>query len=446
MLRIHTIQNAEQAKKYYSVSDYFMETPGEWLGDGAKQLGLAGRAKREDFERLCDNIDPLHGGSLTQKTIEGRRVGWDFNFNATKSVSLALELTGDKRVIEAHKEAVLYAMERVERDIETRVRAGGRNENRTTANLVGMQVVHRTTRPNKDDQLPDMSLHSHVVVFNATYDRAEQKWKAAEIGQVKHDAPYYEAIYHNRLAANLQQLGYGIRRKDKAFEVAGVSDELVRKFSRRTAEIEKMKAFLEEKYGVTVGDEAKAKLGATTRMHKVDVREDNLTAYWVSRLTEKEKQQLKGLIGKPSYRSSDAEAVRFAVGHLFERQSVVEERKLYEVAIRYGIGSVTPEGVQAEAMRQGVLLKDRQATTREVLEEERRVIAFARDGRGTCRPMAGPRFPAAPEGSRRIPATASCSAATRRSSGRAGRRPSGLRVPEERGKAVRPVRPEGWWR
>lgn len=387
MLRIHTIQNAEAAKKYYSLSDYFMETPGEWLGNGALQLGLHGRAKREDFEMLCDNLDPLHGGSLTPLTRDGRRVGWDFNFNATKSVSLALELTGDKRVIEAHKEAVRYAMQCIEADMETRVRAGGRNENRTTGNLVGMQVVHRTTRPNKDDQLPDMSLHSHVVVFNATRDPVERKWKAAEIGQVKHDAPYYEAIYHNRLAANLQQVGYGIRRKDKAFEIEGISDELVRKFSRRSAEIEKMKAFLEDKYGVAIGDEAKSKLGATTRMHKVDVREENLTAYWVSRLTDKEKQQLKGLIGKPTYRSNDAQAVRFAIGHMFERKSVVDERRLYEAAIRQGIGSVTPEGVQAEAKRQGVLLKDRQATTREVLEEERRVIAFARDGRGTCRPM-----------------------------------------------------------
>ena len=109
-----------------------------------------------------------------------RLVG-DFNFNATKSVSLALELTGDKRVIEAHKEAVRYAMAAIETDMETRVRVGGKNENRTTGNIIGMQVVHRTTRPNKDDQLPDMSLHSHVVMFNATHDPVERKWKAAEI-------------------------------------------------------------------------------------------------------------------------------------------------------------------------------------------------------------------------------------------------------------------------
>ena len=69
---------------------------------------------------------------------------------------------------------------------------------------------------------------------------------------------------------------------------------------------------------------------------------------------------------------------------MFERKSVVDEKRLYETAIRHGIGSVTPEGVQEEAKRQGLLLKDGEATTRQVLAEEGRVIGFARDGRGTC--------------------------------------------------------------
>ena len=35
-------------------------------------------------------------------------------------------------------------------------------------------------------------------------------------------------------------------------------------------------------------------------------------------------------------------------------------------------------------------MRDGQATTKEVLAEEGRVIAFARDGRGTCRPLRSP--------------------------------------------------------
>jgi conjugative relaxase-like TrwC/TraI family protein len=387
MLRIHQIGDADAAKQYYTTSDYFLETPGVWVGKGAELLGLSGRSDRRDFDNLCDNINPATGLPLTVVTRDGRRTGWDFNFNATKSVSIARELLGDELIEAAHREAVDYAIQQVEAAMETRVRIGGRDEDRQTGNLVGMHVIHRTTRPNQDDQLPDMSLHSHVVVFNATWDSAESRWKAAQIGQIKHDAPYYEAIYHNRLAGNLRELGYGIRRKDRAFEVAGISDELIKRFSRRTETIEKTQKEIEKEHGGPIGAEAKARLGATTRLHKVDVREYDLNRYWVSRLTDAEEQQLANLIGQPSYESSHERAVEFAIGHMFERRSVVDERRLYEAALRNGIGSVDVEGVQAECLRQGVLLKGGEATTRDVLAEEGRIIAFAREGRGTMRPL-----------------------------------------------------------
>jgi conjugative relaxase-like TrwC/TraI family protein len=390
MLRIHQIANAAAAKAYYTTSDYFLDTPGEWLGKGAAMLGLSGRCDQRDFNDLCDNINPTTGLPLTVVTRDGRRTGWDFNFNATKSVSIARELVGDIRIEEAHREAVDYAIGEVEKDMATRVRIGGKDDDRLTGNLVGMHVIHRTTRPNEDDQLPDMSLHSHVVVFNATFDPVENRWKAAQIGQIKHDAPYYEALYHNRLASNLRELDYGIRRKDKAFEITGISDELVQKFSRRTATVEATKELIEKKYGVTISPEAKAKLGATTRLHKLDIREDDLAHYWVSRLTDDERSQLSSLEGQPSYISNDRQGVEFAIAHLFERNSVVDERRLYETAIRHGIGSVTPEGVQAEAKQQGVLTKAGEATTREVLAEESRIIQFALSGRGSMRPLGVP--------------------------------------------------------
>ena len=102
-----------------------------------------------------------------------------------------------------------------------------------------------------------------------------------------------------------------------------------------------------------------------------------------------QQRELRGLVGQDCYESTEKEAVRYAIGHLFERKSVVDERKVYETAIRHGIGSVTPEGVQAEARRQGLLVKGGEATTREVLAEEGRVIAFAREGRGCVAPIRG---------------------------------------------------------
>jgi conjugative relaxase-like TrwC/TraI family protein len=375
------------AKAYYRQSDYYATTPGEWLGSGAKRLGLDDRTSPEQFDSLADNLDPRTGKSLTTYTRDKRRVGLDMTFNSTKSVGIARELAGpenagDPRIEEAHREAVAYTVGLIEKDMQARVRVGGRTDNRTTGNLVAYRVTHRDTRISADDGKPDPSLHDHCFIFNATYDPVERKWKAAEIGQIKHDAPFYEAIYHNRLASNLRTLGYGIRREGKAFEVAGISRDLIQKFSRRTAYIESVAG----KLGIK-NPKSKDKLGATTRLGKAKELADDLNAYYVSRLTDKEREQLADLEGKKSYASNERDAVAYAIGHEFERKSVVEERKLYETALRHGIGSVTPDGVMAESHRQGVLLKDGEATTRAVLAEESRIIALAREGRGTMRPL-----------------------------------------------------------
>ena len=124
--------------------------------------------------------------------------------------------------------------------------------------------------------------------------------------------------------------------KDKAFEVEGVSDELVKKFSRRRAYIDKVAA----KLGIDSGAGRDA-LGASTRLGKTKNLADDLGGYWLSRMTMVENRSLTQLIGQPSYVSNEREAVEFAIGHMFERSSVVDERRLYEAAIRYGIGSVT---------------------------------------------------------------------------------------------------------
>lgn len=401
MLRTSWFQNAAAAKAYYRASDYLSTTPAEWLGKGAAILGVTGATSPDQFDSLADNLHPQTGEQLTTYTRDNRRVGLDMTFNAVKSVSLARELAGesnagDSRIEQAHREAVKYTVGLIEQDMQARVRTGGANGNRTTGNLVAYRVTHRDTRINADDQMPDPNLHDHCFIFNATYDPVEQKWKAAEIGQIKHDAPFYEAVYANRLAGNLKGLGYGIERKGKAYEIAGVSQELRDKFSRRTKYIEKVAA----KLGIEK-PESKSKLGATTRLGKTKEVADDLNGYYAGRLTPEEKQQLATLQGRPSREVTAEQSVAYAIGHEFERRSVVDEKRLYETALRYGVGCVTPEGIQAEAKRQGLLTKNREATTKAVLAEEQRIIAFARDGRGTCRAMeAGTRLGESPNNTR----------------------------------------------
>lgn len=388
MLRTHWMTSARAAVNYLALSDYYATSPGDLLGKGFEHLEIGNMSPRDVMEYLAHNLDPATGKLLRPHAREGGRIGMDFTFNAPKSVTLARELggeenAGDPEVEAAHREAVAYAMRQIEADMKTRVRVGKADEDRVTGNLFAYRVTHRDTRINAEDQRPDPHLHDHVFVMNLTYDPFEEKYKAAQVADIKHDANYYEAIYMNRLAHNLKGLDYGIRRDKKAFEVQGIDRPLIEKFSRRTKYIEKVT----EKLGIK-NPESKAKLGATTRLGKTDELVEDLNGYFVSRLTEEEKGKLQHLKGLPSYESTDEKAVQYTIDHEFYRQSVVEEKKLYETALRHGIGSVTPEGIQEEAKLQGVLLKDKQATHKFVLEEESRIIDFAREGKGTMRPLA----------------------------------------------------------
>ena len=85
------------------------------------RLGLAGEAKRDDFIRLAANETP-EGDSLTERTKEKRRAGYDFTFSVPKSVSLYLAETGDRTVEGMIQAAFEETMADIERRMEARVR------------------------------------------------------------------------------------------------------------------------------------------------------------------------------------------------------------------------------------------------------------------------------------------------------------------------------------
>ncbi len=94
----------------------------------------------------------------------------------------------------------------------------------------------------------------------------------------------------------------------------------------------------------------------------------------------------------PPDENASARALEYAVGHVFERRSVVPERQLLATALRHGVGQATVEQVHRQADASELIVGQRagrkMVTTREVLDEERRMVDFARKGRGTCRPFA----------------------------------------------------------
>jgi len=395
MLRINQQRSATGAKSYFEEGlareDYYTQDAivGRFGGRGAERLGLVGDVQQDAFLQLCDNVNPVTAGPLTPRSNHDRTVGYDFNFHAPKSLSLVYALTRDARILAAFQAAVRETMRELEADVQTRVRQGGQNAERTTGNLIYAEFVHLTARP--VDGVPDPHLHAHCFTFNATFDEHEDRWKAGQFREVVRAAPYFEAAFHARLSRSIADLGLAVERTKAGWEVAGLGKALLDKYSRRSAKIEDM---AREK-GITDRHE-KSELGARTREKKGEPRSlDALRAEWAGRLTEPERTTLTSVLGgRPPRREpsvTPTEAVDHALGHGFERASVVEERRLLAAALKRGYGSVRPEDAKRAFSSRGEVIRRRYddrdfVTTREVLAEEVAMLAYARDGRGTCPP------------------------------------------------------------
>jgi conjugative relaxase-like TrwC/TraI family protein len=399
MLRIICSKNVTQAKNYYTsnlkyeadpsrLGKYYgqeQEVIGEWQGKGAVLLGLKGRVDQKFFEALCDNKRPGSDDRLTARTNDNRRVGYDFNFNCPKSVSVVHALTGDERVLGAFRESVAETMRQIESEMKTRVRVNDAQEDRKTGNMVWGEFIHFTARPVEGK--PDPHLHAHCYAFNATHDSVENKWKAGQFGDIKRDGEYYEAAFHARLAMKMKELGYGVVRAGDWWEIKGVSREVLEKFSHRSEVIEEAA----RKKGVANVD-AKGKLGASTREKKVQASMTDLKREWVERLSSDEKRSLSGLLGQRQEPSiSSRESMDYALAHCHERASVVTDKVLVTEALWHGIGQVGVEQVERQLFRDDILSKEmdgqRWCTTKEVLGEEWENIDFVKQGLGKCHPL-----------------------------------------------------------
>lgn len=398
MLRIVQTRSAAQAKSYYAHADYYtadQERPGVWGGKGADRLGLAGVVAKADFEAVCDNRHPATGGAVTASTRGDRTVGYDFNFHAPKSLSLLHALTDDDRLLAAFQQSVDETMRLLERDMQTRVRKGDRDTNRPTGEMVWARFDHFTARPVGGE--PDPHLHSHCFVPNMTFDPVERQWKAGQFRDLKRDAPFYQAVFHATLMAKLRDLGLPLEKTKQGWELAGIAEETLAKFSRRTQQIETVAA---EK-GITDAD-AKAQLGATTRETKAKgLSMSELRHRWAARLDATEAATLLRLRDAPPPAATRGlpprMALDYACRHLFERQSVVPERRLLGEMLTAGLGRFTLGEAERAVRESDVIVREYQgqrlATTPNVLAEERAVIAFARYGRGRSAPLGVPDDP-----------------------------------------------------
>jgi conjugative relaxase-like TrwC/TraI family protein len=410
------IASVDRAVLYFGKSDggYYLvggDLHREWGGRGAERLRLSGEPRLEQFKRLLHGLDPHTGKQLTAQLVEDRIPAWDLTGSVPKGVTTAYE-RGDARIRDVLWEAARETMADIEQHATTRVRKGGQDADRVTGNLVWLAVEHAETRPTREDGMPDWDRHLHFVVANVTWDPVEEQWKAVKMRPVFDLKKYFDRSFDLRLSSKLAALGYEIEtkltsdgrggKKYFTWDIKGIPESVTDKFSRRTKEVDEAEARIVAEMKERDADApdhlsavARDKLGASSRLAKrEDMTLDDYREYWHSRITAEEglaigetiKRALLGLNAKPEPQVENSMA--YAVAHTFQRNSVVDWHDLAVAAMERSMGAAWPEEFEAEARRQGVLFKDGQCTTREVLEQEQRIVAFARQGRATFTPLA----------------------------------------------------------
>ena len=417
----YSLRNAESYfAEHLSVGDYYdqgQSVTGDWFGDGARKLGLSGTVRAEDFLRLCENQHPSTQQTLTvrlkstrtegDQTKANRRIFFDFTISPPKSVSIASLIGGDTRIEATHSRAVRIAMEAFEPFAATRIRQAGNRDHRVTANLAAALFTHDTSRA------LDPHLHTHCIVFNATFDSTENRWKALETYELLRARRYVESVYYHELTRELHRFGYRTQSRLRGdFEIVGIPDELCARFSKRHAQIDQALArLLEERPELNRANQKalRERLGEAERQRKQPkLSRSELGNLWESQTTADEREHIRQLAKpdrpaeqRPGDERALHEAVQWAEAHLFDRHSVVPEFQIWQEAL----GRLRGQEVPASDLKQitadrGYIRNDSrpyEVTLRQVLVRESEIVQIAKDGRGEFEPLMPNPQPLPPE-------------------------------------------------
>jgi len=330
MIGIHVHTNPDKAAAYFqehlmndnAASDYYsqnQQTPGHWFGKGAERLGLTGEANMEQFKRLCHNLHPATGLRLTVRNAPNARSGYDFVISAPKSVSIMALVLDDPRILEAHEAAVKEVLHEVEALAMVRVRVNGADEDRPTGNITGAAFTHFTAREQCDPQC-----HTHCHIHNVSFDDVEKRHKALQAVQMFAQSGLMSEVYRNRLVALLHEMGYPTRDTRQAFEIDGVTRDIINTFSKGHKKIDDAATAA----GAPNSKALRAAIAKNIRKAKdTSLTLPELREKWLSQLSEDQIAELRAVKAAavkpvpPVGKVTIAQALELAALHLFERRS-----------------------------------------------------------------------------------------------------------------------------
>jgi conjugative relaxase-like TrwC/TraI family protein len=403
----------EQAGSYYrvhySAAGYYAEAEqgivGHAVGRGAQFLALSDLTA-EQFDALLLGRHPTTQAELRTKATHGdsERAGWDCTLSPPKSISIQALVCGDEQLIEADREAAVYAIREVEACALAR-RHGGK-EWVETGNVVAIMFEHYDSRESiHGEHGPMPQLHHHFFIANMTR-LANDEWRSLDPKQIYKARRFIDAVYIAELAKRVQQLGYDIVRKtDGSFELASFTRRQIEAFSERAMDIERTK----RARGISNPSLARD-IVLETRKPKRDCDPVVLKA-------EREtlaRQQGIDLNYRPAFpqlkparvatsQTADAhtrESLDFADRHLSLRYAVIDHRELVTAALRHGIGATDLSHVQSEIdarQKAGKLIAAGHSylhpldtyTTPRMVSLERENLRLVHDHMQSGRPIAG---------------------------------------------------------
>ncbi|MEJ3625757.1 conjugative transfer relaxase/helicase TraI [Vibrio vulnificus] len=415
MLSISPLKSASGAAKYYlseenpkdlpdvslekdAGDNYYLKEKDQeentfWHGKLAIEAGLAGKAVDQT------TLESVLSGNLGDETIKGKRddhkSGFDLTFSAPKSISILALTGGDTRLIEAHNNAVKFALTELEKDVAqiTTINKEGEREFHNTNSMIFAVVRHKTSREN------DMQVHSHALAANMTRDQEGQlrtlassiKQKGGVINgtgeRIYNFQKYYGILYQSQLAKEAQDLGYATRGVGNGqFEVSGVPQSIIDASSTRKQQIDQRT--------LDLGFESRAARDVATldtRKSKTYQSNDSLNKRWQNTAREQgyEPSQLVGLAQKakeqqtiPSLDETKA-AISRAIDHLGQYSTALHLEKIIELtASEFTKGAVQLNALDIkkaadEMIKTGDLIglsQKGQYTTKGLIDNEKALI------------------------------------------------------------------------
>ena len=381
MLSLGNLSSAGGATAYYTDGQYYIESgaKSQWAGRAKTALGLPnGPVSPGDLRNMLSG--KLPNGQQLGRMVDGklqRAPGLDMTFTMPKSSSLLINGPNREEILALHIDSVKQAMTMAEKYVaQTRV-SGDVTGNQKTVYAMFHEFTSRANDPN---------VHTHAVVPNIALGE-DGKFRSMHNNSLWVNRNVIGAAYRASMAKGLSEMGYSLREagKNGLFEIAGVSQEAIDLFSKRSAQMDT----LEKRSLKPISD--RSKLVLISRPAKEQLSQSELKERWDHELTSLgtsfDKLHEEALSVSRSKPISVHKVLDNAIQDLSETRSEWTHLDVFKQALLDGVPQATVRELESEIdawVKTGTLVQDKSQkflTTPRIIRSQKAVITEFQKGR-----------------------------------------------------------------